>query len=157
MRGNRGKSRSSGTTGSRKPTVLVFKDRSDVAPEITQRCRKTRETGSTGGDSSESGRGEWREGRRGKRGGPGAGELNPSLRPLWFAESRRSSANVAATFSAVAADPGRIYSVTPVGPLGRATCWAVPARRRTSSSMEPKVCSCRWIVMPRAVSSRLAV
>jgi hypothetical protein len=31
------------------------------------------------------------------------------------------------------------------------------ARRRTSSSIAPKVCSWRWIVMPMAVRSRLAV
>ena len=55
------------------------------------------------------------------------------------------------------------YSTTLEGPLGARAAglvndwWALPARRRTSSSIEPKVCSCRWIVMPSAVKSRLAV
>ena len=43
-----------------------------------------------------------------------------------------------------------------IASLGRYDCGEL-SRRRTSSSIEPKVCSWRWIVMLRAVRSRLDV
>ncbi len=98
-------------------------------------------------------RGEIRSGRTGSR--PGGGR-----RAGWPARRTR----VAPTGLRMApASRGRRSEVTrrrPGGRPGRAAdrpgAGSV-ARRRTSSSIEPKVPSCRWIVMPRAVRSRLAV
>ena len=72
---------------------------------------------------------------RGRKARPGSDNAEPGLSGMSSRDPEGGNRVVVET---------ETYSTMPCGPLAAWAancCWAVPARRRTSSSIEPKVCS----------------